>query len=86
MNMKTFVGLIMGSVLIFFFLKFDIKPPEVFQLTGKLKALPEQFIALYFLEDAESNLKKQQHAVATLIKYDANYYVEIDSLIDYELS
>ncbi len=84
--MKTFIGLVMGSVLTFVFLKFGIKPPEIFQITGKLKALPEQIIALSFLEDADTNLKKQQHAVSTLIKYDANYYLEIDSLIDYKFT
>ena len=79
--MKAFVGLIMGSGLTFLFLEFGFTPPVPFQLPDKLKAIPVQIIASSFLEDADSELKQQQHAVATLIKYDSNYFVEIDNAI-----
>lgn len=84
--MKTFIGLIMGSVLTYAFLGFGVKPPEILMFTDKIKALPEQIIALTFLEDSDSNLKQQQHAISTLIKYDAKYFLEIDSLIDYQFT
>lgn len=84
--MKTFIGLIMGSILTFVFLEFGVKPPEILMLTDKIKAFPEQIIALTFLEDTDSNLKQQQHAISTLIKYDSKYFLEIDSLIDYQFT
>ena len=84
--MKTFIGLIMGSALTYAFLGFGVKPPEILMFTDKIKALPEQIIALSFLEDTDSNLKQQQHAISTLIKYDPKYYFEIDSLIGYQFT
>lgn len=80
--MKTFISLIIGSVLTFLFLKFGYTPPAPFQLPGKLRAIPEQIIASSFIEDADSQLKQRQKAIATLIKYDPNYFIEIDNAIE----
>ncbi|MCP4721146.1 MAG: hypothetical protein GY860_16955 [Desulfobacteraceae bacterium] len=79
--MKSFISLIIGSALTFLFLKYGYSPPETFQLPEKLKAIPEQLIASSFVEDANSNLKQRQKAVATLIKFDPNYFIEIDNAI-----
>ncbi len=79
--MKAFFGLAIGSVLTYLFLNYGYTPPEIFQMPNKLKAIPEQLIASSFVEDPNAVIKQKQNAVATLIKFDPKYYVEIDNSI-----
>jgi len=84
--MKTFIALFMGSLLTFLFLEFGYTPPAPLQLSDKIKTLPEQLIASSFVEDADTTLKQRQNAIAILIKYDPNYFEEIDNAIDNKFS
>lgn len=79
--MKTFIGLVIGSVLTFLFLKFGYTPPVTFQIPEKLKAIPEQLIASSFIEDVDSTLEQRQKGIAILIKYGPDYFIEIDNAI-----
>lgn len=84
--MKVILGMFVGALLTFLSIENGFSPPEVVQLPAKIQALPEQIIASSFVEDAESDLKQRQKAIAVLIKHDPSYFIEIDNAIGQQFS
>ena len=79
--MKIFVSALVASLLTFAYLEYDYSPSKAVTLPSEIIKIPQQIIASSFLEDTESSLKQKQKAIALLIRFDSDYFIEIDNAI-----
>ncbi len=81
--MKPVIGIVIGIILTFLYIRFGWTPPVLLQLMNVVKSLPDMVIAESILSNPSATPAQQQRAIITLIKYDDKLYKDIDAEIGF---